>query len=517
MSSETNQTTSNQDRKIVGVVGAGTMGRGIVQLFAQAGHQLIIFDAQDGAAAKANEFVVGMLKRSVEKGRLAENAADAIIASIICASSIEGLASCDVVIEAIIENIEIKQGLFAQLESVVSTDCILASNTSSLTVSEIAAKCEHPERLAGLHFFNPVPLMKVAEIIAAVKTSAETVVALSKFVADAGHRAVVAADQPGFLVNHAGRGLYTEGLKIIEEQVASVQDVDTIMREAAGFKMGPFELLDLTGLDVSSKVMTSIYEQYQQEPRFRPSALVPPRVAAGLFGRKTGEGWYRYENSEKQLAPSKAIPSLPANLDEYNVYVDERADDFEELADLVQGAGVNLVENPADADLILIQPWGQDASAYAVDNELDAAVTVAIDPLPGLDKHRTLMLTAVTTAAARDVAHALLTSDGVAATLINDSPGFICQRVLATIVNIASEIAQRGIATVEDLEDAVRLGLGYPQGPLSLGDAIGADRVLVILHEMLSLTGDPRYRASRWLVRRVELEVPLINMEAKRG
>ena len=513
MSSTTDQVTNS---KTVGVVGAGTMGRGIVQLFAQAGHQVIVYDAQEGAANAAIEFVVGMIKRGVEKGRMAADVADSIISSISSAADLQGLSACDLVVVAIIENIDIKQGLFLELEEVVSSECILASNTSSLTVSEIAAKCEYPERLAGLHFFNPVPLMKVAEVIAAVKTSDQTVAALVELVSGAGHRAVVAADQPGFLVNHAGRGLYTEGLRIIEEQVATVEDVDTVMREAAGFKMGPFELLDLTGLDVSSKVMTSIYEQFYQEPRFRPSALIAPRVAAGLFGRKTGEGWYRYKDNKKVESNKLAAPNLPKPAADVKVFIDSCADDFLDLTALLASAGVEVIDQAANADLILVQPWGQDASSYAVDNDLDATITVGLDPLPGLDKHRTLMLTSVTTETARDLAHALLTSDEVAATVINDSPGFICQRVLATIVNIATEIAQRGIASVEDIEDAVRLGLGYPMGPLAIGESIGGDRVLSVLEEILDLSGDPRYRPSRWLARRVELDVPLTQAEAAR-
>ncbi|NIM43852.1 MAG: 3-hydroxyacyl-CoA dehydrogenase [Hydrogenophaga sp.] len=497
----------------IGVVGAGTMGRGIVQLFAQAGHTVVCHDAQPGAAAKAVEYVDGMFARAVEKGRMTANEHDSARSRLTACDSLADLAGCELVIEAIVEDLEVKRALFRELESLLGDHAILASNTSSLTVAEIAAACRRPERVAGLHFFNPVPLMKVAEVIAAVRTAPAVVRRLSELTEGAGHRAVVTADQPGFLINHAGRGLYTEGLRIVEEQVATPADVDDVLREALGFRMGPFELLDLTGLDVSSRVMASIYEQFQQEPRFRPSSLLPPRVAAGLFGRKSGEGWYRYVDGQQQRPPARAVPALPEAL---AVWVDPAASGAAGLRELAIAAGVRLVDEASNADLNLVMPWGNDATSTAISLGLDATRCVAVDPLPPLALRRTLMLTAVTSPAARDAAHALLAKDGTAVTLINDSPGFIAQRVIATIVNIAANIAQRGIASVADLEDAVRLGLGYPQGPLGWGDRLGAGRLLEILRAQLAATGDPRYRPSAWLVRRVALGLPITTPEALR-
>ncbi len=499
--------------RTVGVVGAGTMGRGIVQLFAQAGHTVRCFDAQPGAAGKAIEHVLSMLDRAVEKGRLTSADLSAIRDRISAVEALQGLSDCEVVIEAVVEELAIKRDLFQELESIVGPDAILASNTSSLTVSDIAAGCNMPQRVAGLHFFNPVPLMKVAEVVAAVRTSAQTVERLGDLVRGAGHRAVVTADQPGFLVNHAGRGLYTEGLRIVEEQVASPADVDDVLRDAMGFRMGPFELLDLTGLDVSAKVMSSIYEQFQHEPRFRPSSLVAPRVAAGLHGRKTGEGWYRYDDNGKRVWSSAETPSvdIPRGV---KVWLQEGSS--QALSDLLTGAGADLVSDSATADIALVQPWGVDATIAAQLLGLDASKTVALDPLPALSQRRTLMLTPATTAAARDIARTLFTNDGVPVTVINDSAGFIAQRVIATIVNIACNIAQRGIASIEDLEDAVKLGLGYPQGPLRWGDLIGGDKVLTILRGQLEATGDPRYRPCPWLVRRVALGRSLATPEATR-
>jgi 3-hydroxybutyryl-CoA dehydrogenase len=501
------------DKITIGVVGAGTMGRGIAQLYAQAGHPVRIYDAQPGAATAAVAYVVGMLQRNVDKGRLAVDAFERIRAGISAAADLNALAGCGVVIEAIVEDLGVKRDLFRSLEAIVGDDAVLASNTSSLTVSDIAAGCTLPERVAGLHFFNPVPLMKVAEVIAAVRTAPATVQLLRDITEGAGHRAVVTADQPGFLVNHAGRGLYTEGLRVVEEQVAAPADVDDVLRDAMGFRMGPFELLDLTGLDVSSRVMASIYEQFQQEPRFRPSSLVPPRVAAGLFGRKSGEGWYRYDDGKQVRPPVRVAPQLDAG---QGIWVDAHAPQADALKALAAGSGLAVVNRASDAGLCIVQPWGMDATSTALSLGLDPARTVAVDPVTPFELRRTLMLTTVTAPGARDVAHALLASDGVAVTVINDSGGFIAQRVMATIVNIAANIVQRGIASVADLEDSVKLGLGYPHGPLAWGDRIGPARVLAILRAQHDATGDPRYRASPWLVRRVALGLPLVTPEAQR-
>jgi 3-hydroxybutyryl-CoA dehydrogenase len=497
----------------IGVVGGGIMGRGIVQLFVQAGHNLRCFDAKPGAANAAIGYVGEMLSRSVAKGKLTSAQFESMADRMRPCDSLDDLAGCNIVVEAIVEDLERKIELFRALEGLVSNDSILATNTSSLLVSSIAGVCLHPERVAGLHFFNPVPLMKVAEVIPGARTSASTVAALTALIADAGHRAVIAADQPGFLVNHAGRGLYTEGLRIIEESVASAADVDTILRNGAGFRMGPFELLDLTGLDVSGKVMQSIYDQFQHEPRFRPSSLVQPRVAAGLFGRKTGQGWYVYVENKRAEAVERSLPALPGSL---RVWVDPQADDRDAILQLSSRLPIALVDLPKDADLILVQGWGVDATGYCAANNLDARRCVAIDPLPGFAQHRTLMLTATTQRETRDAAVALCGSDGTTLTVINDSCGFVVQRVLATIVNIACDIAQRRIASVADIEDAVTLGLGYPRGPLEWGDKIGPARVMQILAKLMSATGDPRYRPSPWLRRRAALGISLLSAEPMR-
>jgi 3-hydroxybutyryl-CoA dehydrogenase len=258
--------------------------------------------------------------------------------------------------------------------------------------------------------------------------------------------------------------------------------------------------------------MTSIYEQFQEEPRFRPSSLVPPRVAAGLYGRKTGEGWYRYENGQKVESSRRAAPSLPSGA---SVWIDPDAPDSDALAGLVRNAGARKRLQASGSHICLLQPIGEDATSAALRLRLDPTRCVAVDPITPFVRRRTMMLTVTTAPEVRDAAHALLACDEVAVTVIGDSVGFIAQRVI-TIVNIAANIAQREIAEVEDLEAAVHIGLGYPFGPLHWGDRIGEVRILQILNGQLRATGDPRYRPSPWIARRAALGVSLLTSDAPR-
>ena len=491
----------------VGVVGAGTMGRGIAQLFAQSGFQVLLYDQSSEAMQSAIDNVRSMIDKLQAKGKISEDLAIKSKANVVPSLSLDDFAVCDLVIEAVVENVEIKQSVFKSLEVVVNENTILASNTSSLLIADVAANCQHPERIVGLHFFNPVPLMKVVEIIAAVRTESSVVDRLVEIILATGHQAVIAKDQPGFLINHAGRGLYTEGLAILEENVADVAKIDRILKHALGLKMGPFELLDLTGLDVSGPVMEGIYNQFFFDPLYRPSSLVAPRVSAGLHGRKTGEGWYSYREN-KSKSPLNG-PQLDKGTSDFSVWVCPSCPDYEELTSILHKNDISLSAEAGANDLLLVQFWGLDASEYARKNKLDATRLVAIDPLPELTKQRTLMVTPVTKSQYVAFAKQALSGAEVNLEVINDSPGFITQRVLATIINIAGKIAQRKIASTEDINKAVRTGLGYPRGPLEWGDQVGADRVYKILENLHEVTQDPRYKPSPWLRRSATLNIPL--------
>jgi 3-hydroxybutyryl-CoA dehydrogenase len=492
----------------VAVIGTGTMGRGIVQVFAQAGSEVIAYDASPDAARTAQETAIAMIAKLADKGRISPELAASAPDRITVTTDLSALAGCALVVEAVAEDLAVKRALFQELESIVDGDCILATNTSSLSVSEIAGGTAKPDRVAGFHFFNPVPLMKVVEVIGGQRSAPAVLDQLDAYARSFGHTPVRTEDAPGFLVNHAGRGLTTEGLRIVQEKVATPQQVDAILERAAGFRLGPFALLDLTGLDVSSKVFDLIYNGFQQEPRFRPSPMLPIRVAAGLLGRKSGEGFYAYSaEGTRQSAPDM----VRRDRDGGKVWLGAvDAEWAETIARLFPSEALDTGTEPDADSAIVVAPLGRDATSEAAARGLDPGRVVAIDPLfgPATGGPLTLMGTPVAQPRMGDRVASWL-SVYRAVTVISDSAGFVAQRTLATIVNIACDIAQQGIASPADIDLSTRLGLGYPKGPLEWGDAIGAARVLRILDEMHRLSGDPRYRASPWLRRRAELNLPL--------
>jgi 3-hydroxybutyryl-CoA dehydrogenase len=502
---------STRNDLLLGVVGTGLMGRGIAQIAAQGGVRVLLHDARPEAAAEAREAIAQTLSNLAGKGRISADDAAAATARLGIADSLDALADCHVVVEAILERLDAKRELFARLEGIVGDACVLATNTSSLSVTAIAAGCRVPGRVGGFHFFSPVPLMKIVEVIDGAMTEAWVGDALTALARRMGHQPVRAQDTPGFIVNHAGRAFGTEALRILGEGIAGVADIDRILREAAGFRMGPFELLDLTGLDVSHPVMESIYDQYYQEPRYRPSPITRQRLAAGLLGRKSGRGFYVYRDGKAEVPAEDAPPprtDTPVWLSRRNAAAAERV---AALLDRL-GAPLETGARPSVDALCLVLPLGEDATAAALAEGLDPARTLALDPL-ALDGRRTLMRTPLTRRDIADAARGLLAADGTPVTVIHDSPGFVAQRVLATIVNIGCDIAQQRIATPEDIDRAVTLGLGYPKGPLALGDALGAATVLAILDAMHAIYRDPRYRPSPWLVRRARLNVSLLTPE----
>ena len=494
----------------VGIVGAGAMGRGIAQLLAQSGLEVRLFDIDHAAVGEALETVSKVWDRLVEKGRLTADDKASAQARLKAAGELPALSGCDLVIEAVVEKLEIKTALFQELEGLLPDEAIIASNTSSLSITRIAAACKRPERIAGLHFFNPVPLMKLVEIVAGERSALATLDALANLVERTGHRGVRVGDSPGFLVNHVGRAYGTEALRLLQEGVAQPQQVDRVAREAGRLRMGPFELLDLTALDVSIPVMESIYHGFYEDPRLKPAEIGRRRLAAGLLGRKTGEGFYRYGEGMKRETPP--LPPEPAGKPPANLAVAGEGWAAERLRGWAAEQGVDLLP-PGDAALVLVAPLGEDVSALAARLDLDPRHTLGVDAVFGLDSHRTLAATPATLPEKAGEALALLRADGTPATLIKDSPGLLLQRLIAGIVNLGCEIAQQGIAAPADIDAAVTLGLGYPNGPLAWGDALGPARVLEILRGLESSTGDPRYRPSLWLRRRAELRLSLLKEE----
>ena len=497
---------------VVGVVGAGVMGRGIAQIAVTAGIRVPLYDARQEATSEAAAFVEKMLRRAVEKGQMEATAAKEAIRRLEPFGAVSACSPCHVVIESIVEDLVAKQTLFRRLEDIVDDNCILATNTSSLSVTTIASACRRPGRVAGLHFFNPVPVMKLVEVVDNVSAEPWVCEALTGLALRMGHYPVRTADTPGFIVNHAGRGYDTEAQRVVAEGIATFVTVDRIMRDAVGFRMGPFEVFDLLGLDVSHPATESIYGQYYHEPRFRPSPLARQRIAAGLLGKKTGRGFYRYQDGEPVM-PAEA-PARGPGPD--SVWVSRAAPEgHAALSEILTAmdAPLETKKSPSDGALCLVTPVGEDATTTAIAQGLDPTRVVAVDTVFGLGKRRTLMAPPVVDPERLAAACKLLGADGVPVSVICDSPGFVAQRVAAMIVSTGCDMAQQRLAAPEDIDRAVKLGLAYPRGPLSFGDAVGATRILGILASMQRFYGDPRYRPSPWLTRRARLGVSLLTPE----
>ncbi len=497
----------------VGVIGTGAMGRGIAQVAAAGGMQVLMSDSRPGAAEEAREFINKMLARAAEKGSITKDEAVGAVNRIRIVGGPADMKPCQVVIEVIVENLEAKQKLFAELEGIVAPDCILATNTSSLSVTTIASKLKTPQRFAGFHFFNPVPLMKLVEVIDGLQTDdwvGEALMAVGRRMT---REPVRLTDAPGFLVNQVGRGFTLEAAHLAYEGVAGFADVDRVMRDVGGFRMGPFELMELTGLDVTQPASELIYNQFFHEPRYRPNLIMRSRYEAGLLGRKTQRGFYDYDAEMKPLVQPE--PPAPAARPE-SVWVSPvETQGHAALVELLSklGARRETVAKPGPRALILVTPIGEDATTCAVEQGLDPRRTVAVDTLFPMVKRRTIMGTPVTDAANLHAAHGLLGADGVPVTVCRDSPGFIAQRIVAMIVNIGCSIAQSRTARPADIDKAVMLGLNYPNGPFKFGDVLGPDRVYKVLSSMCRIYGDPRYRPNIWLTRRAKLGVSLLTPE----
>ncbi len=506
----------HEARPTMGVVGAGTMGQGIAQLFAMAGMPTFLFDVRPEAAHSALRFIEQQLGTMAERGLMTAAKRDATLRCVQTVRNLEALAPCAVVVEAIAENLEAKQDLFRRLEPIVGDEAVLATNTSSLSVTAIASACQHPERVVGWHFFNPVPRMRIAEVIAAQQTRPAVVDDVAALTRTLGHEAVRAVDLPGFVVNHAGRAYGPEALRIRAEGIAEIYDIDAIMRDCAGFRMGPFQLLDLIGLDVALTVMTSLYEAYQQEPRFRITPWLERQVQAGLLGRKSGRGFYSYHDGKAQPIAAVAAQVRADHDSVLSCNVPVWVSSVEpDLADRVRsvlsrcGIEPEDGDQPSDNALIVVTPVGEDTTTTCLQLGLDPFRAVAVDALVDIDTRRCLMFAPGVRKEYRDAAFGLFTTDGAKVSLLRDSPGFVAQRIIAQIVAIACDMAQHRIATPDDIDKAVKLGLGYPLGPFELAERMGPRRILRILEALYRTYREPRYRPSAWLSRRVMLGLPL--------
>ena len=482
----------------IAVIGAGAMGQGIVQVSVQGGMPVYIFDMKEGGAEAAKAAITKRLERLVEKERISQEACQQAVALMQPVTSLEEVADAGLVVEAVFEDLAVKRELFAKLEAVVSKEAIIASNTSSIPIASIASACRHPERIAGLHFFNPVPLMKLVEVIVAAATSQATTDALVAIGKQMTRTPVVVKDSPGFLVNMGGRAFTTEGLAIYQDRVARPEQIDAIMRDCHGFRMGPFELMDLTGIDVNYPVSQIIYNGFMQDARLRTSFTHKAMVDAGRLGRKTGQGWFTYEEGKMVSPPS------PDHIPQQSAGPAALASDSPELATLCTELGLAVVADDGICPL-LAAPVGTDATETALNLGVDSRRLVCIDPVGSLEKRVVLMMAPGADSQAADIVAAGIIANGRAVTLIRDSAGFVGQRLAAMVANLGCFMADIGLASPADIDTAMRLGLNYPKGPLELADHLGTDTVFTIMQEMHNITGDDRYRPSLWLRRRARL------------
>ena len=495
----------------IGVVGAGTMGAGIAQLGAAAGMRTLLHDPVDEALERGSFAVRRGLAKWVEKGRASDDASGLLEP----VASLDELSPCELVIEAAPERPDLKRELFARLSEVCAEETVLATNTSSIPITSLAGSAARPENVVGMHFFNPPPLMRLLEVIRADQTG-ERAFETARVTGEAmGKKVIVAADGPGFLVNRCGRPFSGEGLRLLQERVATHEQIDRICRLGGGFRMGPFELMDLVGIDVGFEVAKSFSELSFGEPRWRPSPLQARMVAAGRLGRKTGRGWYEYaeDGSYRPADPapperSNARPDPVAVLGDGPVaeWLRERARHAGiELreggpAELVVDAGVEPHASPPGGAPLLVlcagrslAARGEPAAAGFHVLPVTEAVLVELTRLPS------------TPAFAAEAAEGFFAALGLTSEWVEDAPGLVLGRIVAQLVNEAAFAIAEGVGSAQDVDTGLELGLSHPRGPVAWSEALGLPHVLAILDGLWAERREERYRAAPLLRREASL------------
>ncbi|WP_028082023.1 3-hydroxyacyl-CoA dehydrogenase [Solimonas soli] len=485
---------------LIGVVGAGAMGAGIAQVAAAAGHPVLIHDTRPLAADKAIETIRANLAKQVEKGRMTAAAYEAAASSMKAVTDLSSFKASALVIEAVVEDLDVKKRLFSDLESIVANDAILATNTSSISVTAIGSALKHAGRLVGMHFFNPAPVMQLVEVVSGVATE----MAIAERIYDTarawGKKPVHTRSTPGFIVNRVARPFYAEGLRLLQEGVADCATIDALMREAGGFRMGPFELMDMIGHDVNYAVTRSVFDGYYGDPRFSPSLLQLERVQAGFLGRKSGRGFYDYgANAVPPRARTEAPVALSIAPAIWSGTVLGAA-----LAGRLHARGLTSIERRGAEDgvvaaigettIYLSDGRTATARAAATGNPNVVVVDLVFDPATAT-RIAAAPAEQCSDAAWRD-AVGLLQASGLSVSRLRDSPGLAVMRTVAMLANEACDAVHQQVCSPADVDLAMRAGVAYPAGPLEWADRLGASTVLAILDNLAKHYGEPRYRAS---------------------
>jgi 3-hydroxybutyryl-CoA dehydrogenase len=476
------------------VVGAGIMGAGIAQVAAQAGHEVLLFDARDGAAIEAHGKLAASLDALATKGKLKPEAVAATLKRIRPVARLAEAADVGLVVEAIVERLDAKRGLLRELEAVVAADCVLASNTSSISVTALANGLRHPERVVGMHFFNPVPLMKLVEVVSGLQTERSVADAVFELSTRWGKTAVHARSTPGFIVNRIARPYYAETLALLQAQAAPPAVLDACLR-AAGFRMGPCELMDLIGHDTNFAVTSSVYEANFYDKRFVPSLVQKELVDGGLLGRKSGQGFYRYPDGAPALPPPvDASPKATRLVVHGNGPV---ADRLAALPGAVREPGSDWIGLEADGAQLRLTD-GRCAAELAAQTGVSA---IAVFDLP-IGASPGALAWAAAPAASQHGAAAWLGAAGFAPQRIADVPGLVVARTVAMLINEAADAVHQGVCSAAEADTAMKLGVNYPAGPFEWLQRWHAGAVVALLERLDAHHRGERYRVSPWLRQR---------------
>jgi 3-hydroxybutyryl-CoA dehydrogenase len=498
--------------KAIGVVGAGTMGAGIAQLACRSGAKTLLHDPLADALTRGAERVREGLAKEADKGKLTVEQAQEATAALQTVDSLDALAPCDMVIEAAPERLDVKHELYAHLSRVVGEECVLASNTSSLPITAIAAGATHPERVVGMHFFNPAPIMRLLEVIAGVRSDEWALQIANATGLAMGKDVIRATDGPGFIVNRCNRPFGLEALRLLQERIADVPTIDRIVRMGGGFRMGPFELSDLVGVDTGFDVSKSFYELSFGEPRWRPSPIQARQVAAGLHGRKTGRGYYDY-GGEGPHRPADPLPRAQAPTDgEALVVIAGHSALAHELREAARGAGYE-VQTPHDPQTglpaLIVECGEQDGDPPPRGGArvvlCDRGSLATLDPggpsvgfyaLPPLERTNLVELTRSESSSPAAAARAerFFATLGKHVEWVGDAPGLVLGRIVCQVINESAFALGEGAGTPEDIDKGMVLGLSHPRGPLTWAQEIGHDHVLTVLEALCSEYREERYR-----------------------